>query len=72
MDDPFGKLAIFNQLEKVLAYEDPLTSYVWILATGFWNDAVVWVDGDVWIDAPPQVTYVVASSGAPLFRRSVR
>ena len=53
MDDPFGKLTVFNQLEKVLSYEDPLTCYVWILATGFWNDAGVWVDGAVWIDGPP-------------------
>ena len=22
----------------------------WILATGFWNDSGVWIDGDNWID----------------------
>ncbi len=38
---------------KNLAFRDMMarmSSSVWILATGLWDDSGIWVDSDVWND----------------------
>ena len=36
--------------ERILNQYKNSEAVVWILATGFWNDAGSWEDGNVWID----------------------
>lgn len=62
-------------MSYTLSVEDSLhghvcgvTDVIWILATGFWSDAFLWVDSDKWNDYPvhiPQLRLVFHSTIQP-------